>query len=496
MSSADLWEDNYPHGTPQGYDDGCRGGACPAGVRYGLSCKIAKAKRNGDVQYRRLVKAGESVPAIADALGLIGSEPSGAVAKKAPAPAAPKPQPTPATAKGGVSLAEAAAVVTKAAAAGQVSIRDAAETPTVAVPEKYIPAEGSPQAKGVWEQTAELLGTPTAADAGDAVEAPAPRRPVDHVKATKPAAPTAPAPSTPAPAPAPAPASGEIRAWALAKGYDVAATGKLPKRIVDHYWEQTGRLTLSDEVAKNLAANKPQALAAEEGDAAAPEGDTIDDATDTPESDEALAALREKLSGPRPEWGDVAAHVDVEAARNLAVRLEQELARSEEQRTADKAQHARSLRAADDVLGGVLEALGKGPDHDPIIAASAAIEETTQLVNDLMAEFSKRMELEERLTRRTAERDDAEKRARIAEKAVELALTKWGEERAAIEASTVLIHEQARTINTLSSHLAPQRWVLGDSAPDIDAKAFTGHLVEIPRGGAEIHGVPLQQDRQ
>lgn len=95
MSSSDLFVEGYPHGTPQGYDNGCRGGACPTGVEYGLSCKIAHQKASGDYQYQRLVKTGATIPDIADALGLVGT---------APAPA--KTRPTPATAKGGRSLAD------------------------------------------------------------------------------------------------------------------------------------------------------------------------------------------------------------------------------------------------------------------------------------------------------------------------------------------------------------------------------------------------------
>lgn len=68
MSSADLWEDGYPHGTVEGFLGGCRGGSCPAGVEHGLSCKRAKLLSNGDYRYKRLVSEGKTPAEIAAAL--------------------------------------------------------------------------------------------------------------------------------------------------------------------------------------------------------------------------------------------------------------------------------------------------------------------------------------------------------------------------------------------------------------------------------------------
>ncbi|WZH36263.1 MAG: hypothetical protein PIR02_16065 [Microbacterium enclense] len=65
MSSADLWEDGYPHGTVEGFDNGCRGGACPADTDIGMSCKRAKALAAGDFRYNRLVAAGKTPAEIA-----------------------------------------------------------------------------------------------------------------------------------------------------------------------------------------------------------------------------------------------------------------------------------------------------------------------------------------------------------------------------------------------------------------------------------------------
>lgn len=71
MSSADLLEDGFPHGTRQGFEKGCRGGVCPAGVEHGLSCRRANMLAAGDYRYQKLTRAGATPAAIADELGLI-----------------------------------------------------------------------------------------------------------------------------------------------------------------------------------------------------------------------------------------------------------------------------------------------------------------------------------------------------------------------------------------------------------------------------------------
>ncbi|MHC9046790.1 Lsr2 family DNA-binding protein [Microbacterium saperdae] len=385
MSSSDLMVEGYPHGTPQGYEGGCRGAVCPTGDQYGLSCKIAMQKSRGDYQYQRLVKNGATIPEIADALGLVGRAPV------TPVPAVPAPKPTPATAKGGRPLAAKTAPTPKTP-----------EPPRMNAPESIATGNASGS-------------TPVADQPVTTVERPAPK-------------------------------PGEIRAWAIARGYEVGATGKLPKAIVDHYWDVTGRL---DTAATSTSASKPAPAETPAPDLPA----AIAEHVSVLEAKLTDALIPKEQPAERPEWADVAAHADVEAARNLAVRLEQELARSEEQRAAGKAQHADSLRAADDVIRGVLQALGMGPDHDPILATTTIAEERNELVNNFMTEFAKRIELEERLARRTDERDTAEQRARTAETAVQLTLSKWGNERAANEASYALILDQARTINTLTDAL-------------------------------------------
>lgn len=93
MSSSDLFVKDYPHGTPTGYDDGCRGGACPGAAEWGLSCKRAKTLSRGDYRYQQLARAGHTPAEIADELGLIPEAPTAAPKKTKPA-AAPTPPAT------------------------------------------------------------------------------------------------------------------------------------------------------------------------------------------------------------------------------------------------------------------------------------------------------------------------------------------------------------------------------------------------------------------
>jgi hypothetical protein len=429
MSSTDLFVDGYPHGTPQGYDDGCRGGACPTGVAYGLSCKIAKQKSSGDYQYQRLVKSGASIPSIAYALGLVGTE-------SAPAPAAPKKKParvapTPATAKGGVSLVDAAAAVAKVAAAGAGSIADIAASAHTDEP---------------------------TATAG-AVVTSAVEQPADYQTAPEAAQPAAPELVTPAPEPlepdqtpttdaTPAPTPREIRAWAIAKGYDVASMGKIPQHIVDHYWEATGRLnpaaaTTAPDTDTPAAVTTAPKTVTEDTKPATTDADDVE--PDTEGIDEVTVEITIDVpdtiaKAARPDWSDVAAHVDVEAARSLAARLWDELTQVE---------------AA-------------------LAAAQQEIETTTA---DYVETFGQKLALEGRIGRRDeqylADRRRIvalQQRAEAAEQATAFVLQKWGEERAAVEASTELIHQQARTINTLSSYLEPARIVHGFDVATADER--------------------------
>jgi hypothetical protein len=62
MSSADLFVDGFPHGTPNGYQKGCRSnGVCPAKLESGQSCKEANIRVSRDSVYRALVQSGAAV---------------------------------------------------------------------------------------------------------------------------------------------------------------------------------------------------------------------------------------------------------------------------------------------------------------------------------------------------------------------------------------------------------------------------------------------------
>jgi hypothetical protein len=459
MSSADLWEDNYPHGTPEGYDGGCKGGACPAGVAYGLSCKTAKSKSNGDVQYRRLVKAGNSVPEIADALGLIGSDPSSAPAAKAPAK-----KPTPKTVReSGMSMSDAAAALQRAAQVTAVRPEDVGIVDT-AEPKHGTPAEATTAI--VADEKREARVAALKAHATTKSEQPTPT----------PAAAKEPTP-TPTPAPAPAPKAGEIRAWAKAKGYDVGSTGKLPKYIVDDYWEKTGRLTpapspsfeaVAEPVEICLICKKTGAanFECEHPDAHTPNASATHDANGEPtgdtepeDTDVTVVITAEIPDEPeatteeRPDWGTIAARVDLEAARRWAVRFEQEYAHIEEKLAATETACEELSAQADKLLADVEREQA----------------EALRLAREYVDEFGKNLthqahieDLRERLATEQQLRG-------IAERAAALALTKWGEERAANEASHALIVGQAHTINTLTDCLAAPRWVTG---VDVDPAAF------------------------
>lgn len=84
MSSADLFEDGFPHGTREGYANGCRSGACPAGIEHGLSCRRANMLASGDYRYQKLAKAGATPGEIADQLGFNPEIPAMPAPKKRP----------------------------------------------------------------------------------------------------------------------------------------------------------------------------------------------------------------------------------------------------------------------------------------------------------------------------------------------------------------------------------------------------------------------------
>lgn len=54
MSTLDLLDDSFPHGTPDGYRRGCRTAACPAA----LPCRDVYTRYIGDFSFARLINAG------------------------------------------------------------------------------------------------------------------------------------------------------------------------------------------------------------------------------------------------------------------------------------------------------------------------------------------------------------------------------------------------------------------------------------------------------
>ena len=54
MSTLDLLDDSFPHGTPNGYRRGCRTAACPALI----PCRTVHIRYVGDFSFARLFDAG------------------------------------------------------------------------------------------------------------------------------------------------------------------------------------------------------------------------------------------------------------------------------------------------------------------------------------------------------------------------------------------------------------------------------------------------------
>jgi len=65
VSGLDLFEDGFPHGTKEGFEQGCKGGACPAAVEGGMTCNQANIRYQGDYGYRKLVDSGATAGEIA-----------------------------------------------------------------------------------------------------------------------------------------------------------------------------------------------------------------------------------------------------------------------------------------------------------------------------------------------------------------------------------------------------------------------------------------------
>lgn len=57
MSAADQLDDDFPHGTVEGYRRGCKGKICPGVADAGQSCSQAWTRYNADYRYRKEVDA-------------------------------------------------------------------------------------------------------------------------------------------------------------------------------------------------------------------------------------------------------------------------------------------------------------------------------------------------------------------------------------------------------------------------------------------------------
>lgn len=60
--TAALFDPEFPHGTIQGFNDGCRGGQCPAV----MECRTVHMRYSGDYSFRKRIDAGMSVSEIVE----------------------------------------------------------------------------------------------------------------------------------------------------------------------------------------------------------------------------------------------------------------------------------------------------------------------------------------------------------------------------------------------------------------------------------------------
>ena len=60
MHTIEIIGDQFPHGTPRGFTEGCRGAACPALI----SCRDIHTRYAGDWSFKRLIDAGTPIEEI------------------------------------------------------------------------------------------------------------------------------------------------------------------------------------------------------------------------------------------------------------------------------------------------------------------------------------------------------------------------------------------------------------------------------------------------
>lgn len=260
---ADLWEDGYPHGTVEGFLDGCRGSVCPGETDWGMSCKRAKLLAAGDYRYKKLVADGRTPAEIAAIID----------GRNTPTPTPTEPQtilPTP------------------------------KETPAMTEPTP-VPKPAPPKKP--------LTVTPVP-DIDDALaEEPAAAKPEKKRSA-----------------PAPAPASGRtkeqlaaIRQWAHETGVTVGSRGLIPNRVILAYDEATR--DAAQPLAESANDSEPQEdtgdpVVEAEAPTAPSEPAAEDEAMGHPTSNDytdALDEARDRAHTATPE--EIAADVNAKLAK-------------------------------------------------------------------------------------------------------------------------------------------------------------------------------------
>jgi len=325
-AAADRLEDGFPHGTLDGYRQGCRGNVCPAGAEHGLSCKRASQLNAGDYRYQKLARKGMKPSEIADELGL-NPDPS------ATAPAPPR-RPR---------------VVEDLDDEDDTSgLFEEPQTPEPESAEVEPAAPAGPEPAHAPEPDLEPMATPapayTLADFTEGMSVAA-----KYAKGR------------------------EIREWCRANGFPgVPAKGIVPRDALAAY--AAAHLPIAEEEApiplaippaepapSDLGDGRPSVVgppASEQESHGQPVTEPIDESADAAQAEqewqevldaypvpaeqfasEILDETRARIAGPdRPEWGEVAAAADVERAREIAARLFLELTDAEAAR--DRAETA------------------------------------------------------------------------------------------------------------------------------------------------------------
>lgn len=304
MSGADLFVDGFPHGTPEGYSQGCKSGACPGKDEFGMSCRMAWTAERSDRRYRRLADDGMPPAGIAIELGMVEPEQlSSSAAASLAAWRVASITPTAeqaaeglrALAKGGAPLDAVVADLSRPARIRAWALEQGLQVSAVgpirrAVIEAYDAAEAAP-----------VAADPPAAP----VPEPEPERAVTGGAAV--AVPVAAAPYCSKHAPngshTPCAACGRARRAAAS-----------PTNVPEHA-EHRGSADEPKQPPVVVGLPNPASVG-----------------TISVEAVQEVPELTVSAAPARPDFGQAMADVDVERARRIAVRLEQELAEVERQR--------------------------------------------------------------------------------------------------------------------------------------------------------------------